>query len=178
VPEALDRIVLKALARDLPDRYQSAKELGDELSTFMAQYRFQAGEMQEFMRNLFRVDYQKEAEEVAACGAATLSGAEPEMSIEQLVVSEPSVPTAPTDPHVEKRSRTGSNEPPPPPKSTRSTGPAQAIPGAAGSSTNKTGRTPTVPTQVPQPNPSDPPPDPSAPESGGLWSRLRKKFTR
>ncbi len=172
VPEALDRIVLKALARDLPDRFQSAKELSDELSSFMAQYRFQAGEMQEFMRNLFRVDYQKEAEEVAACGQATLSGVDdPEVSIEQLVVSEPSVPTAPTDPHMEKRHR--SDTPPPAPKPTRQTGPAQAIPGAVGSTTH-TSRTPTIPTQVPP----EQPPDPSAPSGEGLWSRLRKKFTR
>src|SRR5215475_4029862 len=64
VPEALDRIVLKALARDLPDRYQSAKELADDLVSFIAQYRFQTSEMQEFMRNLFRADYQKEVDEV------------------------------------------------------------------------------------------------------------------
>ncbi len=88
VPEALDRIVLKALARDLPDRYQSAKELSDELHAFMAQYRFQPSEMQEFMRNLFRADFQKEAEEVASCQSAGLDN-EPEVSIEQpMVISE------------------------------------------------------------------------------------------
>src|SRR4051812_28967815 len=91
VPEALDKIVLKALARDLPDRYQSAKELSDDLNAFMAQYRFKTDEMQEFMRNLFRVDYQKEAEEVSSCQAATLDDAEePEISMESsLVVAEP-----------------------------------------------------------------------------------------
>src|SRR6266542_2280514 len=50
VPEALDRIVLRALARDLPDRYQSARELGDDLAAFIGQYRFNTSEMQEFMR--------------------------------------------------------------------------------------------------------------------------------
>src|SRR6185503_3260112 len=77
VPEALDRIVLKALARDLPDRFQTAKELSDDLSAFSAQYRFKPSEMEEFMRNLFRVDYQKEAEELVACRAASLDS-EPE----------------------------------------------------------------------------------------------------
>src|SRR6516225_9825639 len=67
VPEALDKIVLKALARDLPDRYQSAKEVADELNQFIAQYRFQPSEMQEFVRTLFRGDYQKEADEIDAC---------------------------------------------------------------------------------------------------------------
>src|SRR5262245_10469965 len=85
VPEALDKIVLRALARDLPDRYQSAKDLADDLASFMAQYRFQPSEMQEFMRNLFRVDYQKESEEVSACQQATLGGNEPDVSVEQLV---------------------------------------------------------------------------------------------
>jgi serine/threonine protein kinase len=72
VPEALDKIVLKALARDLPDRYQTAKELGDELHAFMSQYRFQTNEMQEFVRGLFRSDSVKEADEVAACARASL----------------------------------------------------------------------------------------------------------
>src|SRR5437773_10572732 len=49
VPEALDRIVLRALARDLPDRFQSARELCDELQAFSAQYRLKPAEMQEFM---------------------------------------------------------------------------------------------------------------------------------
>jgi serine/threonine protein kinase len=84
VPEALDRIVLRALARDLPDRYQSARELSDDLQAFMAQYRFQTSEMQEFMRNLFRADYQKEVDEVDACRSASLD-AEPEMVVEALV---------------------------------------------------------------------------------------------
>jgi serine/threonine protein kinase len=75
VPEALDKIVLKALARDVPDRYASAKELAAELQGFMAQYRFSPGEMQEFVRGLFRADYQKETVDIAACQAATLVGA-------------------------------------------------------------------------------------------------------
>jgi serine/threonine protein kinase len=94
VPEALDRIVLRALARDLPDRYQAAKELGDDLHAFMAQYRFQPTEMQEFMRNLFRADYQKEAEEVTACQSAGVDQ-DAEISIEQpMVISEQPVMTA------------------------------------------------------------------------------------
>jgi eukaryotic-like serine/threonine-protein kinase len=72
VPEALDRIVLKALARDLPDRYQSAAEFGAALNEFVSQYKLKSTEMQELIRGLFRADYQKEAEEVAACRAATL----------------------------------------------------------------------------------------------------------
>jgi len=82
VPEALDRIVLRALARDLPDRYQSAKELGDDLDQFMSQYRFQPTEMQEFVRSLFRADYGKEAEEIQACRRASIDQEPEEISIE------------------------------------------------------------------------------------------------
>ena len=35
IPEALEKIVLKALAKDVDDRYQYASELGDELQRFL-----------------------------------------------------------------------------------------------------------------------------------------------
>lgn len=72
VPEALDKIVMKALARDLADRYQSAAEFGADLDAFVSQYKLKSTEMQELVRGLFRADYQKEAEEVAACRASSL----------------------------------------------------------------------------------------------------------
>ena len=82
VPEALDRLVMKALARDLPDRYQSAAEFGAELDAFVSTYKLKSTEMQELVRGLFRADYAKEAEEVAACRAATLER-DLELSVEQ-----------------------------------------------------------------------------------------------
>ncbi len=72
VPEALDKIVMKALARDLPDRYQSAAEFGADLEAFASQYKLKSTEMQELVRGLFRADYTKEAEEMAACRAASV----------------------------------------------------------------------------------------------------------
>jgi serine/threonine protein kinase len=185
VPEALDKIVLRALARDLPDRYQSAKELADDLQAFMAQYRFQPSEMQEFMRNLFRVDYQKESEEVSACHAATLAGGDPEVSIEQLVVSESSYPTGPTGPHGRgsNPSHTDpparSQEPVRQQQDSRRTGKNPAIPESAGPPPIPAGasKNPTPPVGVPKD--ATPPPTPPATGGGeGLWSRLRKKFTR
>lgn len=86
VPEALDRIVLKALARDLPDRYQSAAELAADLHEFSAQYRMKPTEMQEFMKGLFRADVQKETEELRLCMQASLDE-QPEMVVESLVES-------------------------------------------------------------------------------------------
>ena len=73
--------MLKALARDLPDRYQSAKEFYDALSAFIAQYKFNPAEMQEFVRGLFRADYQKECEELEACQNASIED-EPELVVE------------------------------------------------------------------------------------------------
>jgi hypothetical protein len=114
VPEALDKIVLRALARDLPDRYQSAKDLGDDLASFMGQYRFNPTEMQELMRNLFRVDFQKESDEIDACRIATLGGPEAELEIE----TPPLMPASPQRPTVPLPQRERFEEPapaPPPP---------------------------------------------------------------
>jgi serine/threonine protein kinase len=100
VPEALDRIVLKALARDLPDRYQSAAEFGADLDQFVSQYKLKSTEMQELVRGLFRADYQKEAEDVAACRAATLErDLELSVDTDDVVGSDPLM-----TPHIAHRS--------------------------------------------------------------------------
>jgi len=92
VPEALDRIVMRALARDLPDRYQNAADFGAELNEFVSQYKLKSTEMQELVRGLFRADYQKEAEEVAACRAASLDR-ELELNVESSeLVTQPRLP--------------------------------------------------------------------------------------
>ncbi|HPH26719.1 MAG TPA: serine/threonine-protein kinase [Pseudomonadota bacterium] len=84
VPEALDRIVMKALARDVADRYQSAAELGADLQAFLAPYRFDPKEMKEHVRSLFRADYEAEAQEIQACMLASLpedGGQDPSLGI-------------------------------------------------------------------------------------------------
>jgi serine/threonine protein kinase len=86
VPEALDRIVLKALARDVPDRYQTAQELGDDLQQVLAQYRFNPEEMQEFVRGLFRADAHKETEELVRCREATLITAPQPVDERELII--------------------------------------------------------------------------------------------
>ena len=145
VPEALDRIVLKALARDLPDRYQSAKELSEDLGSFMSQYRFQPTEMQEFVRGLFRADYGKEASEIESCRRATLDREPEEISIESGAIQiDATQPLATPDPMPSPV--LPSSIQPTPVTSTRDTGSQQA----------------TGEKNVP----------------GGLWSRLRDKFTK
>ncbi|HSJ99965.1 MAG TPA: serine/threonine-protein kinase [Kofleriaceae bacterium] len=62
----LDAISLKALARDLPDRYQTAAELAADLDALIDSYRFEPSELRQFVRQLFRKEYTKDLEESAA----------------------------------------------------------------------------------------------------------------
>src|SRR4029077_20767076 len=73
VPPELDRVVLKALTRDVQDRYQSALELTQDLYQFLDSYKFEPKELMEHVRGLFRADYSREMEETAGCLAVTLS---------------------------------------------------------------------------------------------------------
>jgi serine/threonine protein kinase len=144
VPEALDRIVLKALARDLPDRYQSAAELAADLNAFAAQYRFQPSELQELMRNLFRADYQKEADEVAACRAASLDN-EAEISVESLVSSE-SASGSVSSSSSRSSGASGASRSSPSPAVPNASGAARAVSGPppppSSTAANATGRAP------------------------------------
>src|SRR5687768_8671112 len=63
VTPELDAIVLRALARDVADRYQSAVELHRDLAQLLEGYRFDPRELREFMRKEFRAEYLKEEEE-------------------------------------------------------------------------------------------------------------------
>src|SRR5262245_53525485 len=63
VTAELDAISVKALARDVADRYQSAAQLAADLDTLIAGYRFDPKELRQFMRQLFRKEYAKEVED-------------------------------------------------------------------------------------------------------------------
>lgn len=63
VTPELDAISLKALARDVADRYQSAAQLAADLDGLIAGYRFDPKELRQFMRQLFRKEYAKELED-------------------------------------------------------------------------------------------------------------------
>ncbi len=63
VTAELDSISLKALARDVADRYQSAAQLAADLDALIAGYRFDPKELRQFMRQLFRKEYARELEE-------------------------------------------------------------------------------------------------------------------
>jgi serine/threonine protein kinase len=63
VTPELDAISLKALARDVADRYQTSAQLAADLDALIAGYRFDPKELRQFMRQLFRKEYAKELEE-------------------------------------------------------------------------------------------------------------------
>ena len=64
VTPELDAISLKALARDVADRYQTAAQLAADLDALIAaRYRFDPKELRQFVRSMFRKEYAKELEE-------------------------------------------------------------------------------------------------------------------
>src|SRR4051812_6039879 len=63
VTAELDAISLKALARDVADRYQTAAQLAADLDALIGSYRFDPKELRQFMRQLFRKEYAKEVED-------------------------------------------------------------------------------------------------------------------
>ncbi|HEV7559375.1 MAG TPA: serine/threonine-protein kinase [Kofleriaceae bacterium] len=65
VTPELDAISLKALARDVADRYQTAAQLAADLDALIAGYRFDPKELRQFVRQLFRKEHAKEIEDTA-----------------------------------------------------------------------------------------------------------------
>src|SRR3954467_10322743 len=63
VTPELDAISLKALARDVVDRYQTAAQLAADLDALSAAYRFDPKELRQFMRQLFPKEYATEQAE-------------------------------------------------------------------------------------------------------------------
>src|SRR5512140_236369 len=72
VTPELDAISLKALARDVADRYQTAAQLAADLDALIGSYRFDPKELRQFMRQLFRKEYAKEVEDTQMALEATL----------------------------------------------------------------------------------------------------------
>ena len=89
VTPELDAISLKALARDVADRYQSAAQLAADLDALIAGYRFDPKELRQFVRQLFRKEHAKEIEDTALSLEAEPGG-----------MSSPMIPRAPTVPPI------------------------------------------------------------------------------
>jgi serine/threonine protein kinase len=62
IPEALEKIVLKALARDVDERYQYANELGDDLQRFLltSDSIFGRKDLMQYMKSTFAEDVERE----------------------------------------------------------------------------------------------------------------------
>ncbi len=73
VTAELDAISLKALARDVADRYQTAAQLAADLDALIGGYRFDPKELRQFMRQLFRKEYAKEVEDTQMALEASLA---------------------------------------------------------------------------------------------------------
>ncbi len=99
VTPELDAICLRALARDVADRYQNAQQLAADLDALIAGYRFDPKELRQFMRQLFRKEYAKELEETELA-LQSEPGASMSLSISQL-----RAPTAPATPMADPLSR-------------------------------------------------------------------------
>jgi serine/threonine protein kinase len=97
VTPELDAIALKALSRDVADRYQTAAQFAAALDALIGGYRFDPKELRQFMRQLFRKEYAKEVEDIETSLDASPGGP---------AIALPSVRPAPTP-----------SAPPPPPAS-------------------------------------------------------------
>jgi serine/threonine protein kinase len=107
VPEELERISLKALAKDVDDRYPHAIDLHDDLQAFM----YTAGEfysrkdLASWMKRTFSADIEREADKdnawsalpVGALGESS-SGSRDELGLDSGVAAETSSIEAPTNP--------------------------------------------------------------------------------
>jgi eukaryotic-like serine/threonine-protein kinase len=104
VTPELDAICLKALARDVADRYQSAASLAADLDALIAGYRFDPKELRQFMRQLFRTEYAKELEDTQTSletePGLTMSMGSGQLPLNVVEVSTPGVepPSTPVSP--------------------------------------------------------------------------------
>lgn len=68
----LDAIVLRALAREPVNRYQTSEDFADALEELLVSYGFQPEELRDFVRQMFPSEYDRERQKVVACLSAHL----------------------------------------------------------------------------------------------------------
>jgi serine/threonine protein kinase len=111
VTAELDAITIKALARDVADRYQNAAQLAAALDALIGSYRFDPKELRQFMRQLFRKEHAKEVEDAQMSHEATLAGPSASMTRMQSAPHPLPVSGTPTNP-LPERAVLGEPEPP------------------------------------------------------------------
>ncbi|MCB9591514.1 MAG: serine/threonine protein kinase [Sandaracinaceae bacterium] len=134
IPEELEQIVLKALAKDVDDRYQTAMDLHDDLQSFMytSGNFFSRKDLSAYMRKAFAEEIARESQREeeyrrmeAEAGLAAPGGRAPKSSgLDAFADIEPAPAKAanisaaqpPPAPRQQKRTMMGVGVPPPPPR--------------------------------------------------------------
>ena len=172
IPEELERIVLKALAKEVEDRYQTAMDLHDDLQTFMYTTGnfFARKDLASFMSGTFGEDIEKEQvsnEVMIGKSRSTSPPPAKRMSVPppppqarpgrptKPRPSTPGISPMPPTPSAPPPGGRVSVPPPPPPRSTKS------FPGASAPAE-----------EAPPPSPSVPPPLPVRPTTGSSPRRV------
>ena len=116
VTPELDAISLKALARDVADRYQTAAQLAADLDSLIEGYKFDPKELRQFMRQLFRKEYAKEQEDMQTSLDVEPGGLTMSMSTSttgRMQTQPPNPAGTPTE-TVPRNTMQGGPQPPPP----------------------------------------------------------------
>ncbi|MCZ7678816.1 MAG: protein kinase [Sandaracinaceae bacterium] len=146
IPEELEQIVLKALAKDVDDRYQTAMDLHDDLQSFMytSGNFFSRKDLSAYMRKAFaeeiakesarEEEYRKMEAEAAKGGSGLDAFADLEPAPAKAANISPPQPRPPAPPRPVKKTVMGMGAVPPPPPP-RTSGappppPRQSVPGA------------------------------------------------
>ena len=170
IPEELEQIVLKALAKDVEDRYQTAMDLHDDLQSFMytSGNFFSRKDLSTYMRKAFADEIAKESareeeykrmEADLGPGGAAKSGLEQFDDLPGEAPAPAAAPAPPPPPRPSKQTMLGVGAAvPPPPRVTA------APPSRAGGGPPPPPR-PSLP-QPPPPPPAAPAAAPPAPASG------------
>ena len=117
VTPELDAISLKALSRDVADRYQTAAQFAADLDGLIAGYRFDPKELRQFIRQLFRKEYAKELEETQLALETEPGGASP-MTTTGRMLAPPTAPSSPAESQPMEIQISQPEELPPPSSST------------------------------------------------------------
>jgi serine/threonine protein kinase len=134
VTPELDAVVLKALARDVNERYQTGAQLSADLNKLLVGYNFKPTELQEFVRGLFRTDYAKEVQDTQLARTSVPVDERPpppsNPALEPMLETPPPPTPAPSAPPpvASQPPRAPGTIPPPVTSTCTATGPATAMP--------------------------------------------------
>ncbi|HEY8431048.1 MAG TPA: serine/threonine-protein kinase [Sandaracinaceae bacterium] len=135
IPEELEQIVLKALAKDVDDRYQTAMDLHDDLQSFMytSGNFFSRKDLSAYMRKAFAEEIAKESAREEEYRRMEAEAAKSGSGLDAFANLEPapakaanisSAPRPPLPPRPQKKTMMGMGVvPPPPPPPPRTSGP-------------------------------------------------------